>query len=310
MYDDKTLYSMTREELLKIPRTFWVQRKKMSMIQTNVSPLWHCENPDNLPCHGKRLIVKNRNGIALRAILYRPQESGKRPVYFHIHGGGFNKGYPETNDPELTMYCNQLGCCVIAVGYRLAPEYPYPAAVHDCYDVIKHFVHCAEQYGFDLERIGIGGESAGGNLANAVSMLVSEHKTFSIKVQMLVMPGCNNHDISGTGELLVHHITGIMSYVEDFSQTMEPYVSPFYASDEALRKMPSTIMITAENDDLHYYAEKYAVRLAENGVTITMKRFLGVGHVFALKDTEYYIETRAQEGLSFQVEQLRRYLFS
>jgi|GEM_PF-2021815 len=307
-YDDATLNAMTREELVKIPTEFWVQ-KSIDQFQANYDiPLWFCENPDDLPCHGERMIVPNREDYPLRAILYRPKHTEEKlPVYFHIHGGGFNKGYAETNDHELTRYCEELGCYVVGVGYRLSPQHRYPAALHDCYDVIKWFVDRAEEYGFDTSRIGIGGESAGGNLANAVSLLACELKEFPVKVQMLIMPGCNHHDASGEGEMLVYHLTNIIAYC-DYAKTTDPHISPFYAKDEDLKIMPPTIMITAEQDDLNYYAEKYAMRLAQNGVSVTMKQFQGVGHVFSLKDTEYYVPERAEEGLSYHIQQLRRQL--
>lgn len=308
-YDDATLNAMTRDELVKIPTEFWVQRS-INLFQANYDiPLWFCENPDDLPCHGERMEVPNREGDMIRTIIYRPEnpENKKLPVYFHIHGGGFNKGYVETNDNELTRYCKELGCYVIAVGYRLSPQCRFPGPLYDCYDIIKWYVDHADEYNLDINKIGIGGESAGANLANAVSLLACELKEFPVKCQMLVMPGCNHHDASGEGELLVYHLTNIIAYV-DYDKTDDPHVSPYYMREEDMKIMPPTIMITAELDDLRLAAEPYALRLAQAGVPVTMKRFQGVGHCFALKDTEYWVPDRMEEGLAYHVQQLRRHL--
>lgn len=311
MIPDNELLQMTKEELLRLPQSQWSERYT-SVVRPQKEGLshWICEDPDLLPCSGERKLVENREGTPLRVVIYRPEGiQDALPVYFHMHGGGYNKGYPETNDYECSYYSQHASCMVISVGYRLAPEHPFPCSVNDCYDVISYFAEHAEQYGIDPMRIALGGESAGGGLACAVSMLAAKSGVFSPCAQLLVCPGVNNHDIPGQGASLIYHLTNILSYCT-YEQTEDPLVSPLLAADEQLRTLPFTVLLTAGKDDWCAADMAFAKRLVENGVPVTLRQYPNCRHCFHLHWPDYCDMEYAADAIDFLAQQLRSHFMT
>ncbi|HEU5373041.1 MAG TPA: alpha/beta hydrolase fold domain-containing protein, partial [Gaiellaceae bacterium] len=113
------------------------------------------------------------SGGAVRLHVYRPLTPGRLGAYFHIHGGGFTLGSIDDlfTVAKCAHICAAAGCTVTTVDYRLAPEFPYPIAAEDCYAALCWVVAHAPLLGIDESRIVVGGESAGGNLAAAVTLM-------------------------------------------------------------------------------------------------------------------------------------------
>jgi triacylglycerol lipase len=125
----------------------------------------------------------------VRVLLYTPPgDAAGRPAYLQIHGGGYVLGMPEQNDGANRSIAAALGCVVVAVAYRLAPETRYPGALEDCYAALKWLHAEAGSLGVDAARIAIGGESAGGGHAAALAIHARDHGEAPICLQVLDSP--------------------------------------------------------------------------------------------------------------------------
>ena len=119
--------------------------------------------PDAIVTVSEQRIPGPKSAPDLRVLIYRPTRSqGPLPGYLHIHGGGYVVGSPEMSDARNRDIVSHVGCVVVSVAYRLAPETPHPGPVEDCYAALKWLHANAESLSVDRNRIAIGGESAGG----------------------------------------------------------------------------------------------------------------------------------------------------
>jgi triacylglycerol lipase len=126
----------------------------------------------------------------VRMLVYAPpgEAAGARPGYLHIHGGGYVMGQPEINDAANRQLVVQLGCVVVSVDYRLAPETRFPGALQDCYAALKWLHDQADALGVDRARIAVGGESAGGGHAAALAIYARDRGEVPICLQVLDSP--------------------------------------------------------------------------------------------------------------------------
>lgn len=125
----------------------------------------------------------------VRALVYVPQNtSGSLAGFLHIHGGGYILGQPEMTDGRNRLLARELGCVVVSVDYRLAPETAFPGAVEDCYAALRWLHAEAGSLGVDRDRIAIGGESAGGGLAAALALLARDRGEIPLAFQLLIYP--------------------------------------------------------------------------------------------------------------------------
>jgi acetyl esterase len=214
---------------------------------------------------------------------------GLLPGILYFHGGGFTTGSIDLVEPVCRALANRSGCVVIAVGYRLGPEHPYPAAVTDAYVATTWVAANGRHFGIDGTRLVVMGDSAGGNLATVTCMILRDKmEEIEIALQVLIYPVTDmdhqdtpSHKENGEGYLLT---SGMMSWfrghylkgVED--QAGEPYCSPMHMAD--LGGLPPAIIITAEYDPLRDEGEAYGARLDEAGVTTFMRREDGMIHGF------------------------------
>jgi acetyl esterase len=128
-------------------------------------------------------------GVALRARHYAPAEGGgPHPLLVYYHGGGFLYGDLDTHDSVCRFLCRHAGAHILAVGYRLAPEHPFPAAVEDARRALRWAYDNAGRLGVDASRIGVGGDSAGGNLAAVASQLAARDGGPAPALQLLIYP--------------------------------------------------------------------------------------------------------------------------
>jgi triacylglycerol lipase len=125
----------------------------------------------------------------VRVLIYTPPKSAQpRPAFLHMHGGGFVMGAPELYDGKNRAMAAELGCVVVSVNYRLAPETRFPGAVQDCYAALLWLYREAKALGVDAARIAIGGESAGGGHAVALALYARERGEVPICLQVLDSP--------------------------------------------------------------------------------------------------------------------------
>lgn len=222
--------------------------------------------------------------ISLR--IYRPASDVPLPVLVYFHGGGWVIGSIESHDGTCRALASGANCAVISVEYRLAPENPYPAAADDCFAALEWVAKNADPLGIDGTRIAVGGDSAGGNLAAAVSLMARDRDATTISLQLLIYPVTDadfetgSYHENATGYLLerasMEWFWG--HYVPDVSQRNDAYAAPLQA--KSLRNLPPALVITAEFDPLRDEGEAFASRLKEAGVPTTLTRYDGMIHGF------------------------------
>jgi acetyl esterase len=218
--------------------------------------------------------------------LYAPQGRAPFPVLVFFHGGGFVIGSIELYDEFCRALANGAGSIVISVGYRLAPEHKFPAAVEDCYAATKWVAENARAIGGDSTRIAVGGDSAGGNLASVVALMARDKGIVPLVLQLLMYPATDlAHDtLSAQENANDYFLTrGDMLwfrslYLRSDADRNNPYASPLRAQD--LQGLPPALVITAEYDPLRDEGEAYAARLREAGVTTKCTRYSGMIHGF------------------------------
>ena len=218
--------------------------------------------------------------------IYTPEGDGPLPVLVFFHGGGWVVGNLESHDATCRALTNAAGCITIAVDYRLAPEHKFPAAPEDCYEATKWAVLNVASLGGDPQRVAVGGDSAGGNLAAAVALMSGDRGAPSLAYQLLLYP-VTNHSFdtescrqNGEGYLLTKDsmVWFWDHYLENDEAGKNPYASPLQA--KYINSPPPGLVITAEFDPLRDEGEAYAKRLQDAGCDIKISRYDGTIHGF------------------------------
>jgi acetyl esterase len=209
------------------------------------------------------------------------------PALVFFHGGGFVIGNLDTHDRLCRSLAKASGCAVVSVDYRLAPENKYPAAVDDAYAATQYLAEHGSEFGIDPNRIAVGGDSAGGNLATVISLLARDRGGPKLKFQLLIYPlvDFNDHSPSmlqfGQGDYFLT-MEGMdwfkKSYLASEDAAREPSASPINATD--FRGLPPAMVIVAGCDPLRDQGEAYARKLQAAGVPVELKRYEGMIHIF------------------------------
>ena len=223
----------------------------------------------------------------LTARIYRPSAQTGLPIVLYMHGGGWVVGSIATHDNVCRKLANRARAVVVSVGYRLAPENKFPAALEDVYTALQ-WVHAESgAFGGDPGRIAVSGDSAGGNLAAAVCLVTRDRGGPAVRFQALFYPGLDasnldreSYRLNGKGYYLtksgIEHV--IPLYVNKAAEVLDPYVSPLLTKD--VRGLPPGLVITAEFDPLLSEGEAYAARLSESGISCRAHRYNGMIHGF------------------------------
>jgi acetyl esterase len=223
------------------------------------------------------------DGVPVR--VYRPSLNEELPCLVFFHGGGWVIGDLETHDNVCRYLALQVGCVVVAVDYRLAPEHPFPAALDDCYTATCWAASQASELGIDINRMAVGGDSAGGNLAATVCLKAKALKGPTLVHQLLVYPVTNaafdtaSYVENAEGYSLTKDLMHAFwqHYIGDQPRE-NPLISPLQAKD--LSGMPPATVITAEFDPLRDEGEAFGERLKSAGVATTITRYDGMIHGF------------------------------
>ena len=221
--------------------------------------------------------------LALR--LYRPAAGGPLPVLLYFFGGGWVLGTIDTADGVSRTLANSAGAMVAVVGYRLAPEHPFPAAIDDCYAATAWVAAHATEIGADPARLAVGGDSAGGNLAAAVALRARADGP-ALAGQLLVYPNtdqlADDESIRAADDRFLFNRHSVAwyrrHYLLDAADAASPLASPLRAG--SLAGLPPALVITAECDPLRDQGEAYARRLADEGVQVELSRYEGMAHGF------------------------------
>lgn len=247
----------------------------------------------------------------LDARLYRPLEHDNLPLLVFFHGGGFVMGNLDTHDNLCRSLASQTEAVVVCVAYRLAPENQFPAAPLDCYAATCWLVEHAAELGIDGSRLALAGDSAGGNLALAVSRLAAIRQGPKISYQCLFYPvtdaRCDSQSYEDFAEGYLLSAAMMYWFWQQYLQNAEhgddPLASPLRA--DRLADLPPTTLFTAEFDPLRDEGEAFALRLREAGVSVHVQRCEGMVHGFI--SMAPFVE-RAAHALSDAAADLRRAL--
>lgn len=231
--------------------------------------------------------------------VYRPPletavSDGPLPTLVWYHGGGVVVGDLDTTDGVCRALCRRSGLGVISVGYRLAPEDPYPAALDDAVAACDYVRHNAAEFDAVPDRLAVGGDSAGGNLA----AVVANHRRSEVAFQLLVYPVTDmkheTESFSSNAEgyfLTVEHALWFENHYRAGADPTDPRISPAYESD--LSGVAPAFVMTAEFDPLRDEGEAYAAKLKDAGVPVALTRYDGTIHAFIQMSSIFDVTRKA-----------------
>ena len=219
--------------------------------------------------------------------LYSPAPDAQLPALVYFHGGGWVFGDLDSHDPLCRALANRAHAVIVSVHYRRAPEHKYPAAADDAYAAARWLSEHGAALGADPARIALGGDSAGGNLSAAASLMARDRGAPELRGQVLIYPvtnldfGTESYRLNGGGSVGLSE-AGMRwfwrCYVRTPAEGFEPYASPLRA--DTLAGLPPALIITAEYDALCDEGGRYADRLEHAGVPTERTRYEGVIHGF------------------------------
>jgi acetyl esterase len=230
----------------------------------------------------RELEIPSQSG-PIKARSYRPEGEGPLPLVVYLHGGGWMLGSVDSFDTVVRALANAAGAIVLSVGYRLAPEAPFPAGLEDCLGAVRWAAANAAELGADPARMAIAGDSAGGNLATVVARRLRGE--VDLRMQALIYPvtdaGCNTASYRDFGEchgLTAASMQRFWNLYLDGADGLHPDASPLRAQD--LAGSPPAFVLTAGFDPLRDEGEAYAEALRKAGVEVECHRYDGAIHGF------------------------------
>lgn len=207
--------------------------------------------------------------------LYRSGVTEKPPVLLYLHGGGFVLGGLDSHDDVCAEICDGADVAVVAVQYRLAPEHPFPAAFEDCWQVLQYL-------GRRFSKIAVGGDSAGGNLAAALTLKARDEGGPALIGQVLIYPGLGGDMSRGSYVSQAKApglTTGDVRYYRDiYKGDGGKFAEPLRETDYA--GLPPAFMVAAGLDPLHDDCRDYAERLQAAGVAALVREEPLLVHAF------------------------------
>ena len=213
----------------------------------------------------------------------RATEKAGRPLVMYFHGGGWVFGSLDMGDYVCSNIASRVDAVVVSVEYRLAPLYRFPAGLEDCFAALVWATSHATELGADGSRVGVVGESAGGNLAAAVCLMARERSGPHIRHQALIYPAI---DLTlSSASILAHDREPILSaadmgemrdrYLGD-QDPRHPHASPIFAKDHS--GLPPALIQVAEHDPLRDDGIRYAEVLNRSDVPVRFTDYVGMPH--------------------------------
>ena len=259
----------------------------------NAHKLWYEATGGMMPTDDRvafedHLVATGANQHSVPIRLYRSVSapSPHASIVF-CHGGGFVMGSVETGHAICLRFAAEVGCAVVSVDYRLAPEAPYPAALDDCYRVLEYVAAEASALRLDTDRIAVAGTSAGGTLAAALALLARDRGGPTLSLQLLVNPALD--DRLHTASMLRYADAPVWDARKSelmwrqylggrFGGDVPEYAAPARALD--VSGLPPAYIATAEHDSLRDEGILYAMRLMDAGVPVELHNWPGTYHGF------------------------------
>ena len=228
--------------------------------------------------------------VSIRIVRPKPRGQGRLPIVMYFHGGGWILGSKDTHDRLIREIADGARAAVVFVNYTPSPEARYPASIEEADAATRHVAEYGASMGLDPARLAVAGDSVGGNMAAAVTLLAKQRGAPSIGRQLLLYPVTDAGFDTGSyrqfadGPWLTRDAMKWFwnAYAPDPATRNEPTASPLRATVEELRGLPPALLVTAENDVLRDEGEEYAHKLTRAGVLVTAARYLGTVHDFLL----------------------------
>lgn len=283
-----SLETMTSPEM-----AFEINAETLQAMRDQRSQAIGLEFVHDLPVSSETVFTTLNDGYELKLVIYQPAARSAEllPVVYHMHGGGMVMGTPEMMEVRNKLLVNKLGIAVVSVDYRLAPEHAHPIPVEDCYAGYQWTVANAQARGFDASRIVSMGESAGGGLAAALSLLLRDRGDRSLLGQYLIYPMLDDRTASTVepappvGEFIWTRASnrfgwGALLGHEPGGEGVSPYAAPARAAD--VSGLPTTFMYTGALDLFMEEDLEYAKRLMCAGVPTELHVYQGAIHAFEM----------------------------
>jgi acetyl esterase/lipase len=287
------------------PRIYPQVREFLSELNRDSSPFWELpqpkpqdiltglQNKTPVDMSGVTTIDKTitEDGRTVKIYIMTPEHAAANPgVLFFIHGGVWIVGNFQNHQRlvrDLVVGSGQIG---VFVEYTPLPEAKYPTQLEESYAALKWVAAHAGEFGADGTRIAIAGNSVGGNMTAALTLMAKDRSGPKVAFQLLLIPATDasvdsgSYHEYGTGRFLARAFMkyGWDLYAPDEKLRNNPYVSPLRATREQLKGLPPALVITSENDPLRDEGEAYARKLMDAGVPVAATRYDGMIHDFVL----------------------------
>lgn len=245
-------------------------------------------------------IVVDDDIVPLR-IFYPNKVSNLNSIIIYLHGGGWITGSVNSYSKVCMNIAKMTNNLVIAIDYRLAPEHKFPIPLDDCYKAIKYLYRELSKMGIDDKKITVMGDSAGGNLAVAISLMAREKKEFKIEKEILLYPALSGDygddskylsviENSNYDLLTAKHLKNFMSlYIRDKKDLDNPLVCPL--KEKNFKNLPSTLVMTGDVDPLRDEGKAYFELLKKENKRMKYVNIKFAGHGFiTAKDEEIKTE--------------------
>lgn len=265
--------------------------------------------PSNLPFYGPDDYLDRMNLVSKETLhvptsvgdsvcyLFRAKDrTANDLLYINIHGGGFVQPHSVWDEALCATFALEMDCTVLDVDYRLAPEFPYPTAAIECYEVAQWAIAHAAELGADPRKVVLGGNSAGATLTADACIMAEERQGRVPAMAVMIYPAAeqlSNPEVHledgdfeniDLGDLRNRGTLYNLLYTGDDPQALtSPYVQLNTATEKQLSRFPETLIITAGKDPLRFGGEKFAGMVASSGSRVTVKRYLESGHGFIVR---------------------------
>jgi acetyl esterase len=238
---------------------------------------------------GVEITDTSLDGVSVR-IVRRADAAEASPVILYTHGAGWVFGDARSHGRLIAELATRTNAAVVFPNYDRSPEVRFPIAIEQVYTVAAALADSGADHGLDANRLVVAGDSVGGNMTAALTLLAKQRGGVEIAAQVLLYPVTDADFTTGSYEQFAEGYflrkEGMEwfwdQYLPDAAERTQPLASPLRASDEELRELPSALVITGEADVLRDEGEAYAAKLRAAGVTVMSVRFGGIIHDFLM----------------------------